>query len=61
MLVLGSGEDCPPLPPTQVGYQLPGQEPQMPTFGTKRQLEVHRSEPLLFEVEVLKVRPGGSS
>jgi hypothetical protein len=33
----------------------------MPTFATKRQLEVHRSEPLLFEVEVLKVRPGGSS
>ena len=52
-----------PCPATnvQVGYQLPDQEPQLPTFGTRRQLEVHRREPLLFEVQVLKVRAPGSS
>jgi hypothetical protein len=27
----------------------------MPTFGTRRQLANHASEPLLFEVELLRV------
>lgn len=29
--------------------------PQMPTFATQRQLENHKSEPLLFEVQLLRV------
>ncbi len=28
---------------------------QMPTFATKRQLENHKAEPLLFEVQLLRV------
>lgn len=33
------------------------QEPQPPTFGTKRQLQSHCTEPLLFELEMLRVTP----
>jgi hypothetical protein len=42
-----------------LGYTAPGaegQEPEMPTFGTKRQLANHAREPLLFEVELIRVR-----
>lgn len=44
------------LVPPPLGYREPDQEPQPPTFATKRQLENHKSEPLLFEVRVAKVR-----
>lgn len=30
-------------------------QPQMPTFATKRQLANHSTEPLLFEIELLRV------
>ncbi len=49
------------LIPPAAGYASPAQggaapQPQPPTFATKRQLEVHRNEPLLFEVALLRVR-----
>jgi FKBP-type peptidyl-prolyl cis-trans isomerase len=44
------------LVPPQYGY-LNGftQEPKMPTFATKRQLENHSTEPLLFELQLLRI------
>ncbi len=35
-------------------------QPQPPTFATKRQLVNHSKEPLLFEVQLLKIRNSGS-
>ena len=32
-------------------------EPQPPTFATQRQLQNHCTEPLLFEVEMLRITP----
>ena len=29
--------------------------PQMPTFATQRQVDNHKAEPLLFEVQLLRV------
>jgi FKBP-type peptidyl-prolyl cis-trans isomerase len=46
------------LIPPEVGYAGLASEPQPPTFATKRQLENHKSEPLLFELQLLKVRSG---
>ncbi|PSC73907.1 peptidyl-prolyl cis-trans isomerase FKBP16-chloroplastic isoform X2 [Micractinium conductrix] len=44
------------LVPPEMGYATaPGALPQMPTFATQRQLENHKSEPLLFEVQLLRV------
>ena len=45
------------LIPPAVGYQ-PNPEllPQPPGFGAKRQLLNHAGEPLVFEVQLLKVR-----
>ena len=44
--------------PPQLGYTGVNAElqPQPPTFATKRQLLNHSSEPLLFEVQLLKIR-----
>lgn len=43
------------LVPPSVGYASMDQQPQPPTFATKRQLDNHRAEPLLFEVQMLRV------
>ncbi|KXZ43172.1 hypothetical protein GPECTOR_99g807 [Gonium pectorale] len=43
------------LIPPELGYVGGGEGPQPPTFATKRQLETHRREPLLFEVQMLRV------
>lgn len=44
------------LIPPEVGYlAAPGLQPAMPTFGTQRQLENHKNEPLLFEFQMLRV------
>eukprot|EP00198_Chlamydomonas_reinhardtii_P011648 XP_001700985.1 peptidyl-prolyl cis-trans isomerase, FKBP-type [Chlamydomonas reinhardtii] len=43
------------LVPPELGYVGGGEGPQPPTFATKRQLETHRREPLLFEVQMLRV------
>ncbi|GLI65625.1 hypothetical protein VaNZ11_009195 [Volvox africanus] len=43
------------LVPPELGYVVGGELPQPPTFATKRQLETHRREPLLFEVQMLRV------
>lgn len=44
------------LVPPELGYAANTELlPQPPTFGTKRQLVSHSTEPLLFEVQVLKV------
>ncbi|CAG9462925.1 unnamed protein product [Pedinophyceae sp. YPF-701] len=46
------------LMPPDVGYKsgAGGEfQPQPPTFATKRQLQVHSGEPLLFEVELRRV------
>lgn len=49
------------LIPPAVGYAIDGKtcneslQPQMPTFATKRQLSSHCLEPLLFEIELLRV------
>eukprot|EP00899_Mesostigma_viride_P004822 jgi/Mesvir1/14340/Mv09748-RA.1 len=45
------------LIPPSMGYIQPNLQPQMPTFGTRRQLESHSSEPLLFEVQMLRTSP----
>ena len=44
--------------PPQLGYTGPNADlqPQPPTFATKRQLLNHSNEPLLFEVQLLKIR-----
>lgn len=39
------------LVPPELGYINGDLEPQMPTFATKRQVENHKSEALLFEIE----------
>ena len=44
------------LIPPQLGYVSKGLEPQPPEFGQKRQVEVHASEPMIFEVKLIKVR-----
>ena len=47
-----SSRPCAP----QLGYTAGGGTlPAMPTFATQRQLENHKREQLLFEVEVLRV------
>lgn len=49
------------LVPPQLGYSSGGGEgaaglqPRMPTFATQRQLDNHRGEGLLFEVQLLRV------
>ncbi|GLC33373.1 hypothetical protein PLESTM_000054300 [Pleodorina starrii] len=43
------------LIPPELGYVGGEELPQPPTFATKRQLENHRREPLLFEVQMLRV------
>lgn len=43
------------IPPSQ-GYTAGlGQMPEMPTFATSRQLSNHKNEPLLFEVQLLRI------
>jgi FKBP-type peptidyl-prolyl cis-trans isomerase len=44
------------LVPPNVGYLAgSGLQPTMPTFATTRQLENHKREPLVFEVELVNV------
>ena len=45
------------LVPPSAGYaaQASNMEPQMPSFGTKRQLENHKGEPLIFEVILIRI------
>ncbi|KAG2484935.1 hypothetical protein HYH03_016321 [Edaphochlamys debaryana] len=43
------------LIPPELGYVAGTEGPRMPTFGTERQLENHKREALLFEVQVLRV------
>ena len=50
------------LVPPSAGYaDSPDAQPQPPTFATQRQLRNHQNEPLLFEVQVLRVRPPARS
>jgi FKBP-type peptidyl-prolyl cis-trans isomerase len=44
------------VPPSQ-GYVDPKMEPSPPGFAAKRQIANHNREPLLFEVQMLKVLP----
>ena len=47
------------LIPPAAGYKAGADlQPVLPTFATQRQLLNHASEPLIFEVQLLKVRPG---
>ncbi len=47
------------LVPPALGYvDSSKKEPRMPTFATQRQLNNHSAEPLLFELEMLRVIPG---
>lgn len=50
------GEKRRALIPPAAGYVSKGLEPQPPEFGQKRQVEVHASEPLVFEVKLVKTR-----
>lgn len=43
------------LVPPELGYGGSAGEPHMPTFATQRQLNNHSKEPLLFEIELLRV------
>ncbi|KAI8469354.1 MAG: hypothetical protein J3K34DRAFT_385891 [Monoraphidium minutum] len=43
------------LVPPELGYTSSALQPQPPTFATKRQLANHSREPLLFEVQLLRV------
>ncbi len=42
--------------PPEVGYVNDGLEPQPPGFATERQLINHRAEPLVFEVQLVRIR-----
>ena len=46
------------LIPPELGYadDPNNAQPQPPTFATKRQLLNHAREPLLFEIQMLKIR-----
>lgn len=47
------------LVPPSMGYMSSegtSLEPKMPTFGTSRQLGNHKSEPLIFEVEMINIQ-----
>lgn len=48
------------LVPPERGYVDPKLEPSPPGFAAKRQIVNHNREPLLFEVQVLKVLPASS-
>ena len=52
------GEKRRALVPPELGYVRKGAAPQPPEFGQKRQVETHASEPLVFEVKLIKTRPG---
>lgn len=39
----------------EFGYGL-ALQPQMPTFATRRQLETYKNQPLLFEIDVVRIR-----
>ena len=43
------------LVPPEAGYTSSALQPAPPTFATKRQLANHSREPLLFEVQLLRV------
>ena len=46
------------LIPPSMGYMSSSAslEPKMPTFGTSRQLDNHKTEPLIFEVEIINIQ-----
>lgn len=47
------------LIPPAAGYKAgPDLQPALPTFATQRQLLTHAAEPLIFEVQLLRVRQG---
>jgi FKBP-type peptidyl-prolyl cis-trans isomerase len=48
------------LVPPEAGYVSSVLQPQPPTFATKRQLANHSSEPLLFEIQLLRVLPASA-
>jgi FKBP-type peptidyl-prolyl cis-trans isomerase len=52
------GEKRRALVPPKLGYVTKGAAPQPPEFGQRRQVETHASEPLVFEVKLIKTRPG---
>ena len=52
------GEKRRALVPPKLGYVAKGAAPQPPEFGQRRQVETHASEPLVFEVKLIKTRPG---
>mmetsp|Transcript_5290 Transcript_5290/g.11582 ORF Transcript_5290/g.11582 Transcript_5290/m.11582 type:complete len:238 (+) Transcript_5290:31-744(+) len=58
LLGMRQGQKRRALVPPEVGYvDCTQQEPQPPTFATRRQLQNHCKEPLLFEVQVLRITP----
>ena len=55
LLGMAPGARVRALVPPELGYTSPSLAPPMPTFATRRQLENHRTEPLLFELALLRV------
>ena len=45
------------LVPASAGYVDPNMQPAPPGYAAKRQIVNHNREPLLFEIQVLKVLP----
>ncbi len=49
------------LVPPRLGYTSDSVRPRPPTFGAGRRLANHADEPLLFEIELVRVRPAAGA
>eukprot|EP01023_Acetabularia_acetabulum_P036376 TRINITY_DN34375_c0_g1_i1.p1 TRINITY_DN34375_c0_g1~~TRINITY_DN34375_c0_g1_i1.p1 ORF type:complete len:229 (-),score=29.02 TRINITY_DN34375_c0_g1_i1:127-813(-) len=55
LLCMQEGGKIRALIPPNLGYVSEELEPKMPTFAANRQIKNHKEEPLLFEIQMLRV------